>query len=219
MNKKAKRAATKFYKMAGKKPTVQNVVSGLKKLGYNVILFNTPQGDELLESLGLDKDKENTNAFTAVGDARFVFLNNSISSSDKLYALLHEAGHIMLGHVGSGMMKWQDSSMMEAEANAFSAEVIAPTSPISMIAAIVTVIAMIVSFCFGYGVHRPETVTVFSEQTAANSIASTNSIVYITSSGSKYHSSNCIYTKDKNCAMIDKRQAQLIFEPCSVCNP
>lgn len=219
MDKTAKRSAMKFYKMTGKKPTVQNVVSGLEQLGYGVILFNTPQGDELIESLGLDKDKNTTNAFTTGGAARFVFLNNNISSSDKLYALLHEAGHIMLGHVGTGAMKWLDSSTMESEANAFAAEVISPSSSITVASVIVTVTAVITSLCIGYGIHAPETVTVFTEQSTVRDTAQTDNIIYITSSGSKYHSSNCIYTKDKNCAMIDKQQAQRIFEPCSVCNP
>lgn len=48
MDKNIKRSAIKFYKMIDKQPNVRNVVSGLEQLGYDVILFNTPQGDELI---------------------------------------------------------------------------------------------------------------------------------------------------------------------------
>lgn len=219
MDKKIKRAAIKFYKLAGKKPTVKNVVSALQKLGYDVILFNTPQGDKLLISLGLSKDNITANAFTTGGSARFVFLNNNISNSDKLYALLHEAGHIMLGHVGTDAIKWMDNCEMESNANAFAAEVISSVSSTSIYNTIIAAIIIIAtSLGLGYCLHRPETVTVFNEH-LNNTVSLTNNIVYITKAGKKYHSPNCIYVKNKDCAMIDKEQAQHIYEPCSVCNP
>lgn len=125
----------------------------------------------------------------------------------------------MLGHIGTGAIKWLDNSEMESSANAFAAEVISPSSFVSMTSIIVAITAVVISLFIGYNLHTSKTITVLNEHLSTQTSELEDSIVYITSSGSKYHSVNCIHIRNKECAMVNKQQAQRIFEPCSVCNP
>ncbi len=220
MNQTIKRSAMKFYKAVDRNPSVENISAYLTKLGYDVILFNTPSGDKFLEQLGLRGKKDLADAFTTGNSARFVFINNNLSYSDKQIALLHEVGHIELGHLGGDKIARKDTFVAELEANAFASEVLSP-SPIipgifTLIASLLIAFSLAGGFVIGDVYQTNQQITT---QEQSDTPAAPADIVYITATGTRYHTNTCIFTKDKVCAEIDRAQAGKIFSPCKTCNP
>jgi len=99
-----------------------------EKYGYTLEFFNIPGGDielsrkyECLRGMKLSgKD-----GFTiCYGDAKLILIDDEMHPEHKLQTLLHEMGHIILGHVGSGKINYLDRRLIEFEANAFAYEVL-----------------------------------------------------------------------------------------------
>ncbi|MEE0944919.1 MAG: ImmA/IrrE family metallo-endopeptidase [Clostridia bacterium] len=212
MERKIRRAAIKFNRSLHGRPDSKNIIAALKKNGYEVVFYNTTDGDAALKAYNLQSLASARNAFTISDAVKIVFVNNNLSASDKRDALLHESGHILLGHIGNGISHLLDNRINEAEADSFMLEVIHPTrtSPLTIMLAVLLLISILV----GYALYKKTTspVTFIPAQ-------SSEEMVYITSSGSKYHTEGCIHTKDKDCARIARAQADIIKNPCSVCNP
>lgn len=157
MDKQIRRAAIKFYKSLDRKLTSQAVVSVLNKDGYDVIFFNTPEGDTALKAYGLFEYSKTTDAFTFCNKTKIVFVNEKLTEPDRLRVLLHEAGHIKLGHIDTDDVHQSDNPIMEAEANAFMLEVMSPTSFIPRPAVVVSALLVVLSFVCGYNLHEPKT--------------------------------------------------------------
>lgn len=102
--------------------TVPGLIRYLEHFGYNTVFFNTEEGDKLLDAVDIEQGE--TKAFTFYGDAKIVFIDNEMHHSDKLYALLHECGHIVLGHIGNDTIHLQDKHTTENEAEAFAYRVL-----------------------------------------------------------------------------------------------
>ena len=231
MENRIRRAAIKFYRSLNGNLTNLAVISTLKKDGYEVIFYNTPEGDAALEIYGLYDYSRTVRAFTLRNEMKIVFVDDALSATDKLKALLHEAGHIRLGHIGTGNMHLCDSADMEGEATAFVYEVMSPTLfvPRSLVA--VSLLLIVLSFICGYNFTNennevPIAPALSQIQQAVQPTSESapkpyqvTTPVYITRTGSKYHKEECTYTKDKDCAEIDRTQAEILFSPCSACNP
>lgn len=210
MDNRIRKAAIKFNKSLRGKIESKKIIAALKKNGYEVIFYNTDEGDTAVQSYGLQSLAKSKPAFTYSANTKIVFIDNELSATDKRNALLHEAGHIMLGHVGNGTTHLLDSRMSEAEADAFMLEVLHPTRTYYLpLLAVVIVLA-----CFTFNSH-----TVSDEQAVVPFNRAEEDIVYITSTGAKYHTEGCIHTKDKDCAQIIRTQADKILLPCAICNP
>lgn len=221
---KIRQAAIHFKRHLGGSPTVKSVVEAIQNMGYNVVRFNTPEGDELIRSLGCEDKKFATNAFTLSGKVKFVFINDNLSTSDMLFALLHEAGHITLKHIGTGSIEWQDSRLMEQEAEAFAHAVMNQSNAFRN--SMITFTICLVFFMLGYflcnGIQQSKTnveagkmTDGFDRSTEQNTIDT----VYITSTGEKYHLPECPYIKGKTISKMTKAQAEKIYKPCSICKP
>lgn len=119
------KAAKKYFKEI-KKVDLPNIINHLKKIGYTVVFYNTPTGDEIMRVYGLEDKKQNRDAFTCCGTniAKVIFVDNNLHNLDKVYLLLHEIGHILLGHIGNGQIAYMDKQGIEMEANAFAYEVL-----------------------------------------------------------------------------------------------
>lgn len=214
-NKNISRTANKFIKILKGEvefSCIENYL--LTKYGFKLIFFNTPSGDAELLRYGMVEKAKSTNAFSYTGTAKIIFINNSVSSEDKLYLLLHETGHIVLEHFSNNKLLLKNKLQLDIEADAFAYAVLHPSNKRKLIACIVSFIAVaFLSFYIGYTTAPTQLLpTSATEQTTEQ--------VYITSTGKKYHRSNCRYVKGKdNIAVIDKKQADKTHSPCSVCNP
>ncbi len=214
-NKNITRTANKFIKNLKGEVEFSCIVNYLlNQYGFRIFFFNTPSGDAELLRYGMVEKSKNTNAFTYTGTAKIIFINNAVSSEDKLYLLLHETGHIVLGHFSDNQLFLKNRLRLDIDADAFAYAVLNPSSKRKLIACIMGfIVVAFLSFYMGY-----ETTPMQMLPTSATE--QTTEQVYITSTGKKYHRSNCRYVKGKdNIAVIDKKQADKTHSPCSVCNP
>lgn len=216
---KIKRAAKKYIK-ATNGNNLSSAIDYLSVIGYSVIFFNTSPGDEAIRAYGLEWEKDTLKAFTCheVNGISAVFIDNNLHINDKLYLILHEIGHILLGHVGDGHIAYRDQLYSDIEADAFAFEVLNYKGNASQI--ISTVCAVVLGITIGFAVGL---ITTSGNQihdiTTLQTFAAENNVVYITPTGTKYHRDTCIYAQNKDCAEMSKNQADKIYEACRVCNP
>ena len=137
-----------------------------------------------------------------------MFIDNTMHTNSKVYSLLHEIGHILLGHIGNGDIALKDNRILENEAEAFVYAVLNKKKPsrLTIALAIVNIglIFILIAFCM------PKNVPTYS---------SSSEYVYVTPSGTKYHTQNCIHAKSKESVMLEVTEAKKTYSPCSVCNP
>lgn len=133
------RAAKKYKKAVQNEITLETAYNYAERMNYRVVFYSSTK-DERLVRHKLAEIAEGTTAFTYNELAHIIFINNNISYSEKLHALLHEIGHIALGHMGTLYLKNNDE--IEAEAEAFVYEVLynksepLPTFIASMLASV-----------------------------------------------------------------------------------
>ena len=212
MSNKVKKTANKFYKQLKGSITFETVESYLIKIGYKIILFNTPTGDIEVARYRLAEKVQTTNAFTYCGTAKIIFLNNLLSAEDKLYALLHEVAHIILKHLDIERLSAHSSILLDIDADAFVHYLLNPQKS-SRKTAVAGLIAL--GTFTGAFFYNPTT----NNMPVANLTAQTDKIVYITSTGTHFHSIECGSITGKATAQIKRDEALRIHTPCSLCNP
>jgi len=215
--------------LKGNKLTFINVENELKKLGYIVVFFNTPKGDEEISRYKLENKKQTSKAFTYTRNAYIVFIDGNLHAEDKLHLILHELGHIVLGHIGDGKLITRDPILMDIEADKFAHDIISGKKTFSLyniLAIAFVIISLILAFCYNTNKSVPVAVSVtpiISEpETKPKAYAVTDNIsstVYVTPSGKKFHKEGCRYIKNKKLTEYTRNEALEKYDPCSVCNP
>jgi len=215
MSKKVYKTAKKFIKAVRGKKDFISAEQLAEKLGYKIVFYNSPFGDAEIIRYHLEQKAQNTKGFTYVAAAKIIFIDNSVHSDDKFYILLHEIGHIMLGHVGDGKTFLRNAVLMDIEADAFAHEVLYPTKHYK---SLVSVLILCITLCTTYVIssHFGNTDTP-DEKLSVNTTSEPS--VYITRSGTRYHSENCSSTRNSLTAIISKTEAEKLFPPCRLCNP
>ena len=193
---------------------VSNIISYLYKIGYTVIFFNTPHGDELVKTYRLEKDAQQLKAFTYVNKVHFVFINNDLHNRDKLYSLLHELGHIVLGHLNGDNIFYSDKRLIDAEAETFVYEVMKPHK--NKTALIIIIICLSAVLSFMGGLYAGRSCAPAADVSSAN--LRTDNVI-ITRTGKAFHRDGCISIKNKDCILIPRSEAEKIYAPCGICNP
>ena len=224
MNKSLKSAVRKYFKYA-KKADYIGAEQCAKALGYNVILFNTAIGDEkLIECKCMDEAKK-YRAFTHFGLAKIIFIDGRQSPEDRCYLLLHEIGHILLGHIGDGKRYSRNSILIDVEANAFVNAVL-EHKKISVLSVLYAAVVLAVGIAIGISIPidldiRTITVPASTSNEMYDSGTSDNQseIVYVTRVGTKFHRADCVYTKDKDCIAMSRAEAVQSYAPCKICKP
>lgn len=210
--------------LKGKRLTFVNVENILQSLGYSVVLFNTYPGDMELERYGLEEKKGKLKAFTYSQTAHIVFIDANLHADDKLYLLLHELGHIVLGHVGDGKLVTRNKILIDIEADNFAYSIIHnyKRSWLYVLLSAVILYALIITASFinerNTPVHTSAEVVTQTEQPqdATESEAET---VYVTPSGNKFHSADCYYIKNRTTTELSRTKAATRYAPCAVCEP
>lgn len=62
---------------------IPNVVDALKKQGYNVVFFNTDEGDKIADCYGITDILKRVNAITYSGTQQLVFVNHNLHKQDQ----------------------------------------------------------------------------------------------------------------------------------------
>ena len=235
---KIKRTAKKYIKTT-KRKDLSGAIDYLTSLGYSIVSFNTPDGDEMVKAYGFDWEKDNLKAFTCceINGINAVFVDGNLHNNDKLYLLLHEIGHILLNHIGDGKIAHRDKRYSDIEAETFVYEVLNYKNNTGKIAGmVISIVLSFVSGCLLSNTTQPavhtstvnttpriqqtpqptQHIPVYHTTPAEN----TEDVVYVTHSGKKYHRKNCRYVKNKtNITALSIEQAQRKHTPCNVCNP
>lgn len=198
------------------KISIPSLIKYLEKQGYSVVFFNTPEGNELLTLYGIEPG--NARAFTYRGTTNVIFVDNTICTSDKLYSLLHECAHIVLGHIGSGEIEFIDKRAAENEAEAF-AYFVMNYSAIRRKTVVRTLIASVALAAVLFLSSSLLTKARHSNSKGVYTPLSNDEIVYISETGAKYHRPSCRYAVDYNSSALTKSEAMKTHTPCSVCNP
>lgn len=214
MSSKVKKAANKLYNKLKGDITFSAVEDYLKKLGYKIIFFNTIHGDAELARYGLTEKAQQTDAFTYCGSAKIVFINSLISVEDRFYLLLHEVAHIILKHLEPGRISMSNSILLDIDADAFVHLLLNPQQFSRK-----TAIAWLLVLGTATGVFLYNAMTYTETPPVVNLVAQPESIVYITSTGEKFHDENCGTITGRATAQISRTEALKIHEPCSMCNP
>lgn len=203
--------------LKGKKLTYVNVEKVLKELGYSVVLFNTPSGNKEIERYNLTHKKNTLKAFTYSSNARIVFIDGSLHSDDRLYLLLHELAHIVLGHVGDGKLTTRNQILIDIEADSYVYSIIQnkkDTSPFILLAVTVLSASLIIS-----SYNRAATFPASTAPEVTEPPKIITDTVYVTPSGNKFHRRNCVYMKGKELIALPRTEAEKNYAPCKVCNP
>ncbi len=100
-------------------------------MGFEVLSFR--QAKEILKKLKLCDYADNHKAFTVIlSDIKIVFYRDTLSTSEKIFCLAHELGHIILGHIPDGIIGKEEfsslSNAQEQEADRFAYAILAPMS-------------------------------------------------------------------------------------------
>lgn len=219
MSKRIKSAVRKYIKGA-KYTDFISAKNYIEKLGYDVILYNTSSGDKKLIQYKCVETAKKHKAFTLCGVPKAIFIDNDIPLEDKDYLLLHEIGHILLGHIGDGYGYARNNILIDIEANTFVNALLEYKKisylPILCVISVI-VVGIVANTAF---LHEHNTPINAIPTSTFNDISDNQTdIVYITRTGNKYHRADCRYTKDKDCTAVSKSEAEQNYTPCKICKP
>ena len=199
-----------YAKMLRKKVPVlskETLTGYLEELGWKVVFFQEEKIPDLISTFKLkESDLTNLSFIYREQDIKVVFVRSDRSDADILFLLLHEIGHILLGH-NLGCLSDED----EDSATIFANQCIKnPGARISIhikkrhllyiIIPVVLVIFLLVGGAAG----------LFSGKS--------DQIVYMTANGEKYHKKDCIYIQDRPIISSTIPEAEEFGRsPCAIC--
>ncbi len=196
------------------------------KKHWKVVLYHTKPGDDLLKRLSITCDlfqysRENTGFAYRTQNINYIFIDGNLDELERLRILVHEIGHIMLGHLETCQINASNRTQNEIDANTFVKYVLNPKKSdcikyriLNFRVGIFAILAVAICICIGILTLNPGTGTnaVISPKIGSNT-------VYVTPSGDKYHTKDCRYIDEKTAVEIPIEKARQSYAPCSVCKP
>ncbi len=178
--------------------------------------------DEIIHALNLDDVLTSQPVFTySDSDIHFIFVHQSFSDGMAAKMLLHEFGHIFLGHLNERQMP---SYSDEAEANMFVDSVLKAIYKNNKpnVASIIIAVIGIMSFLMSVNISNkyqnaiePVSSTYLSESTY---MQAENESVFVTKNGTKYHKADCYHIKDSDVIELTVSEAEATgYEACKDC--
>ena len=201
--------------------TEETICSTLEKQGYTTIYFNAILNDgnveQIISNLNLEDTITRHKGFTYSNDKyRLVFINEDLSSEERLMILAHEEGHIFCEHMNCSPIIGQDVRQ-EHEANEFAHYLLYPDNAERIKSALRNRKKTLISICACL-LFIAIGVAIFS---FVKSEPSYYGSYYVTTSGNKYHEKGCIFVKNKdNIRILTKEELESgEYEPCQICLP
>jgi len=211
--------AIKKYRLIS--PSLDNLVFIAADFGFEIIDFgqeSNPGGvAALISELALQRYIETSSAFTyQYKDIKLIFLCDSLTESEKRYALAHELGHIACGHMSHNRCS-SDNIEDEFEANVFAHYLLNPSIPqrIQVFISLHKQIFIIGTLC----ILITASVLFFVSKSAREKAYCGN--YYVTDSGERYHEKDCITIAGKESVhrMTKEEYNSGQYSPCLVCLP
>ena len=212
-----------------------------KRVHYKLLFTDTEVGERELDRLNLKIPRTEKSLVVNSGTSRIIFIKSNLSEDDKIQCLLHECGHIVLGHVDMPCREF-DREKAQREAERFSYIVLSSIKrhsdtahkiPLYILIAVVCIESAILIFNYKSNSSADESQNLPQEALAINASSdvfsdTANDIVhedigntyYVTAHGNKYHKPDCRYVEGKtDVNILTKEEAMKKYSPCLVCEP
>lgn len=221
IEKEARFRAKEFLLENGiSKTTLENIVFILEKQGFRFVEYSQNYMNDsswaIIKQLNLEQYALSGKAFAYKnGTTKLIFLCDEMTANEKLYALAHEEGHILCGHLEAAC----EGSSVEQEhlANEIAHYLITPPLHIRLWEKILERKRLAISIIAAIGC----VVIVSCIAISLIQNSSYHGSYYVTENGSKYHDEDCMIIKDKTntrrLTEIDYESGE--YEPCQVCLP
>lgn len=209
------------------KVTLDSLCAIVKDQGFELIDFDPVASNDsfnlLTKELDLPSQILQQNAFVYKRqNVKLLFIREDLSEEEKLYAVSHELGHILCGHLNHSYFS-NLSVEQEHEANEFSHYLLHPSKgwKITMFiernkwfSLLCIFVIMVISILFATRKTFPE-----------NNVGSRLLPViegtgyYVTSGGNKYHTSSCTMIKSRSNVreITPDELTGGIYQPCQIC--
>lgn len=200
------------------KVTLETLLHIVEQQGFEILEYSQfEQRDsvwEIIRKLDLTTYAMSGQAFAyQCGHTKIIFLCDELTANEKLYALAHEEGHILCGHLTN------ENNHIEQEhlANEIAHYLLNPPlslrvwltisehqKTVTSVIAVVCILAIIL----GSAMFIYQNTRYYGNY-------------YVTENGVKYHEANCMTIKDKKNIrrFTDEDFASGEYEPCHVCLP
>ncbi len=197
--------------------TLDNLLFFIEERGFEVIDFSTNDNSSstnaIFEQLGVDHLSECNSAFLySNGELRYVFINEELDETEKLYALAHEFGHLQCGHVSFGPFT-HGTFEQEHQANEFAHYLLHPSAKhfvhtwIYEHKLLTIIIGIVLLLCIA---SIPVTQYVQSKKY--------HDYYYVTDGGEHYHLEGCYYIQGKDAhRMTEEEFDSGKYTPCKIC--
>lgn len=199
--------------------SLDNIIYIINDYGYDIVEYtdNGSESKQLLQSLELLEFAKMNKAFTySDTSTKIIFIREELNAKEKLYVLAHELGHIVCKHTDK-KASFSGNVEDEREANEFAHYIMHPNLITRMVSAVymhktlsvISLIAVLLAAVTGFTLYSIKKEDAYYGN------------YYITESGTKYHTEECIYVKNKNNIKrltVDEFEANE-YGPCKVCLP
>lgn len=201
--------------------TLENMIYVIENQGFEILEYSQYLCDDsvwaVIERLNLVVYAQSGKAFAYQhGKAKLLFICNEMTADEKLYALAHEEGHILCGHLSNGVC---EGSLIEQEhlANEVAHYLLNPPLHIKFWIKILERKKYVIAIISVIGILAIALIIV----TTIQQIASYYGNCYVTENGTKYHEEDCMIIKDKTNIrrLTEEDYKSGEYEPCQVCLP
>ena len=209
----------KKYRLSS--PTLDQLAVVSKELGYELIDYGKQSNgggvSALIQELKVQRYIDTCSAFTYQnGDIKIVFICEALTEAEKRYALAHELGHIICGHMEYNRCS-SDGMEDEYEANEFAHYLLHPQTHQKLCSYVVAkkgmvLATVIIAIIAVFGV-------MLAFRTTQDHIY--HGEYYVTSSGHKYHTKDCftIARSPSVHRMTEKEYGEGHYTACDLCLP
>ena len=203
------------------KITLDNLIFIIEQQGFEIIEYSQQDRTDsvwtLLQTLNLATYAESGKAFAyKCGKSKLLFVCEEMTADEKLYALAHEEGHIVFGHLCNGTC---GGNVVEEEyvANEFAHYLLNPPIYIKAWIKIMEQKKAAIAVIFAIGLLAVILTIAMTIHRNANCYGN----YYITENGTKYHKEDCMIIKDKSNTrrLTEGEYTSGEYDPCQVCLP
>lgn len=210
-----------FRKEFGIKEVSADTLENVFRLqGFTIIEYNPVLNDEdvttVVHNLGLEEMISHSTGFLYM-DAhyRLLFVNEKLSTAERMLVYAHEEGHYYCGHTSSNPVVGHNVTE-EHEANEFAHFLLCKTPKEVFIKTIAKHIKQIIIGLIVAGLIIGGCIA--TKEYHDNLIYEGE--YYVTMHGEKYHRKNCVTIQGHEIRRLTKEDIKAgNFEPCSVCQP
>ncbi len=215
-----KKAGKLSRKLKRKDITFEVLKDYAQQLGYSILFYNSSAGVAAIKAYELSSLVQTREAFTLDAEIKAIFITPNVDENKMLFLILHEIGHIELGHTDE--LSKKDSYVAEMEASVFAYKVLSPHrrsfSVFALCATAITAFLIGLLFSFVPIKQSPSLAQGGVADVETTYKQKTGQIFYITENGTKYHLRSCQYVTS-DATPVYYGEIQYTHKPCRICKP